>query len=160
MPSHTTRVLMVILMKMFIFLFFWMRIILRLICVILSRRTVTISFLWCRRHCVYATASFAAIDTSWYLRVVHALLFFCIWTSYLTQSDYLVLFLNFSTAPVPLKDIKTFKQESTFKQIRVNFFFCENMTSLLNYVTATLRTLFAPRGSYNFSIFCKTIVYV
>ena len=45
-----------------------MRIILRLICEILSRIAVKISFLWGHKHCVYAAASFAATDTSWYLR--------------------------------------------------------------------------------------------
>ena len=43
---------------------------------------------------------------------------------------------------------KLFKQENSFKQTRVDFFNRENMTSFLNYVTATLRALFAWRGSY------------
>ena len=40
------------------------------------------------------------------------------------------------------------KPQSIFKQTRVNCFYRENMTSFLNYVTATLRALFAWRGSY------------
>ena len=34
-------------------------------------------------------------------------------------------------------------------QTRVKIFYHENMTSLLNYVTATLRALFAWRGSFD-----------
>ena len=43
---------------------------------------------------------------------------------------------------------KLCKPESIFKQTRVNFFYRENMTSFLNYITATLRALFVCRGSY------------
>ena len=42
---------------------------------------------------------------------------------------------------------KLCKKDSIFKQTHVNIFYRENMTSSLNYVTATLRTLFAWRGS-------------
>ena len=45
-----------------------MHIISRLICEILSRIAVKISFLWGRKHCVYAAVSFAAIVASSYLR--------------------------------------------------------------------------------------------
>ena len=54
--------------------------------------------------------------------------------------------------PVHLHDVNNvFKPESTFKQTRVNVFTAKNMTSFLNYVTATLRALFAWRGSNIFS---------
>ena len=49
------------------FSIFWMYIILRLICEILSRIAVKISFLWGRKHGVYAASSFAASITPWYL---------------------------------------------------------------------------------------------
>ena len=50
------------------------------------------------------------------------LLLFCIGTSYLTQSDYLVLIWKIFTVLVPLHDVKkNFKQESNFKQILVSF---------------------------------------
>ena len=49
---------------------FWMHITLRWICESLSRIAVKISFLWCRKHCVYAAVSFAAIVTLWHLRNV------------------------------------------------------------------------------------------
>ena len=39
-------------------------------------------------------------------------------------------------------------QKALSKQTRDNFFYGENMTSYLNYVTATLRAFFAWRGSY------------
>ena len=51
---------------------------------------------------------------------------------------------------------KLCKPENIFKQTRVNFFYRENMTSFLNYVTATLRTLFAWRGSCHDSKYRKS----
>ena len=48
-----------------------MHITLRLICESMNRIAIKISFLWCRKYCVYAAVSFAAIVvTSWYLRNV------------------------------------------------------------------------------------------
>ena len=68
--------------------------------------------------------------------------------SHLSQSDYMVQTFKFYTVPVHMDNVKkTFKPENTFKQTRVNFLYRENMTSFLNYVTATLRALFAWRGS-------------
>ena len=43
---------------------------------------------------------------------------------------------------------KLCKQENSFKQTRVNFFYSEKMTSFLNYVSATLRTFL--RGAAHF----------
>ena len=40
------------------------------------------------------------------------------------------------------------KPECSFMQTRVDYIYRENMTSFLNYVTATLRTVYAWRGSY------------
>ena len=51
---------------------------------------------------------------------------------------YLVIILKFYIVPVCL----LFKI-NTFMQTHVIFFYGENMTSFLNYVTATLRALFA-----------------
>ena len=66
---HAKRVLRVILIKMLIFLFSeCVSLILRLICEILSKIAVKISFLWGCKLCVYAVSSFVATDTSWYLR--------------------------------------------------------------------------------------------
>ena len=45
---------------------------------------------------------------------------------------------------------KLCKPESIFKQTRVNFLYRESMTSFLDYVTATLRALFAWRSSFHF----------
>ena len=42
---------------------------------------------------------------------------------------------------------KLCKLESIYEQTRVNFLYCENMTSILNFVTATLRALFEWLGS-------------
>ena len=53
---------------MFIFSIFWMFIILRLICEILSGIAVEIRFIWDSKHGVYGAASFIAIVTLWYLR--------------------------------------------------------------------------------------------
>ena len=47
------------------FSFFWMNIILRLVCENLSRITVIISFLWSPKHGIYAAASFSSNMTSW-----------------------------------------------------------------------------------------------
>ena len=70
----------------------------------------------------------------------------------------MVLTFKLYTVPVLLDDVKKpFKPEKTFKQTRVNFFYRENMTSFLNYVTATLRALFAWRSSI---IFLKITVQV
>ena len=46
----------------------FMYIIWRLICEILSRIAVIMSFLWGPKDCVYAAVSFATSVTSWYLR--------------------------------------------------------------------------------------------
>ena len=40
------------------------------------------------------------------------------------------------------------QKHANFSCIHMSFFFHENMTSLLNYITVTLRALFAWRGSY------------
>ena len=43
---------------------------------------------------------------------------------------------------------KLCKPETIFKKTCVNIFYSKNMTPFLNYVTATLRDLFAWHGSY------------
>ena len=47
---------------------------------------------------------------------------------------------------------KLCKPENIFQQTHVNFSYRENMTSFPDYVTATLRTLYAQRGSH---LFCQ-----
>ena len=130
-----------------------MHIILRLICESLRRIAVKISFLWCRKHCVYAAVSFAAVVTLWYLSNVmqnytSVILYMNIIcnTQWLFGANFEILdcSTNFTQRQ------KRFKQENTFKQTCVDFFYLENMTSFLNYVTATIRALFAWRGSNNF----------
>ena len=41
------------------------------------------------------------------------------------------------------------KPQCSFMQTHVDYFYCENMTSFLNYVTDTLRTLYAWHGLYD-----------
>ena len=72
--------------------------------------------------------------------------------SYISLSKYLVLILKFYTVPVRLRDVTNFLNHETLQSKHVSILCRENMTSFLNYVTATLRALFAWRGSYNFSI--------
>ena len=85
---------------------------------------VKISFLWCRKHCVYAAVSFAASVTSWYLRHV------------MQNCTSVILYMNIICNAQWLFDAyleildcsadftrrqKLFKQESIFKQTRVDF---------------------------------------
>ena len=128
-----------------------MCIILKLVCETFSRITVKISFQWGHKHGVYAAASFSANVTSWCSRydthvltsiILHTnIIFIAQWLSggnseILHGSDF------FARRP------KLCKPESIFKQTHVNFVYRENITSFLNYVTATLSALFAWRGSY------------
>ena len=127
-----------------------MHIILRLICENLSIIAVKISFLWGRIHCVYAAASFAAIVTSCYLRNdIQNFTVIILYMNIICNAQWLYganfEIIHRSDAFSRCKNL--FKHESTFKQARVDFFYRENMTSFLNYVTATLRALFAWRGS-------------
>ena len=78
---------------------------------------------------------------------------FWIWTSHVSLSDYLKLTLIFYTVPVRLHDVINIVNQNDLlcKHVLI-IFYRENMTSFLNYVTATLRTLYAWRGSnYIFS---------
>ena len=127
-----------------------MRIILRLICEILRLTAVEIRFLWDSKLGAYWAASFIAIVTSWYLR------------KDMTKFIWVILYLNTICIAQWLLDAnseilhcsgafarrhKHCKPECCFMQTRVDYFYRENMTSFLNYVTATLRTLYAWRGS-------------
>ena len=128
-----------------------MYIVLRLVFENFSRIAVKISFLWGPKHGVYAAASFSANVTS---------VCSCnnpqIFTSIILYMNiiYIVQWLfGGNSEIVHYSDVfarrqKLFKPESIFKQTRVNIFYRENMTSFLKYVTATLRALFAWRGSY------------
>ena len=78
------------------------------------------------------------------------LLLFCIWISHISLSNYFVLILKFYTVPVRLRSVTNFVNHETLQCKHVSkFFTAENMTSFINYVTATLRALFAWRGSIN-----------
>ena len=75
------------------------------------------------------------------------LMLFCILTSYIKHSDYLVLIWKILTIPQTLHDVKNFLNKRALSSKHVSIFYREFMTSFLNYVTATLRALFAWRGS-------------
>ena len=128
-----------------------MCIILRLICEILSGIAVKIRFL--RSSVIYSNLSCHDI----YARTwenLHQL--FCIWTSYVSLKDYLMIILKFYTAPVRLHDVINIVNQKAHSCKDVSIiFYRENMTSFLNYVTATLRTLYAWRASY-----CTSIIYI
>ena len=135
---HTKRAIRVILIKMFICLFPECTLFL-LICEILSR-IAAIKFLLVCKHGVYAAASFAASVMSWYLHVqidiqnfTHL---FCIWISYVSLSNYLVLIFKFYTVPVCLHDINNVVNQKAHwsKQCHVSIFKHKNMTSFLNYI--------------------------
>ena len=132
-----------------------MYIILRLFCETFSRIAVKLSFLWGHKHSAYAAALFQQM---WH-RDVHVttrtffLPLFCTSISYLSHSDCLVVILKFYTVPRLLHAVANFVNQKTFSSKHVsNFFYRENMTSFLNYVTATLRALFAWRGSYMYNL--------
>ena len=129
-----------------------MYIIWRLVCENLSRITIKISFLWGPKHGVYAAASFSTNVTSWCSRngtklftivILHMNIIFIAQWLFGGNSEML------PCSNVFARRQKLYKPENIFKQTRVNFFYRENMTSFLNYVTATLRALFAWRGSYH-----------
>ena len=127
-----------------------MYIIIRSVCETFSRIAVTISFPWGHKHGVYAAASFSENVTLWCSRnctknltsviLYKNIIFIAQWLSG-GNSEIL------RGSDVFARCQKLCKKENSFKQTRVNFFFRENMTSFLNYVTATLRALFAWRGS-------------
>ena len=128
-----------------------MYIILRLVCENFSRIAVKISFLWGLKNDVYAAASFSANVTSWcshsdtqiFTSVnLHMNIIFITQWLFGGNSESLHCSNVFASHQ------KLFKPENIFEQTRVNFFYRENMTSFLNYVTATLRALFVWRGSF------------
>ena len=67
-PRHAKRALCVFFCQNVYFSFFWMCIILRLVCETFSIIAVIISFQWGLKHFVYAAGSFSANVTSWCLR--------------------------------------------------------------------------------------------
>ena len=84
-----------------------------------------------------------------YVTTCKILLLFII---YISLSNYLVLILIFYTIPVPLHDVTNFLNHKTLPSKHVSIFHCENMTSFLNYITATLRALFTWRGSFYYRV--------
>ena len=78
------------------------------------------------------------------------LLLFCIWTSNVSLSAYKMFILKSYTVPVHLHNITNILNQKAFSSKYMSFFYCENMTSFLNFVTATLRTFFAWRSSILF----------
>ena len=128
-----------------------MCIILRLICAILNEIAVEIMFLWDSKHGLYRAAPFIAIVTSWYLRkdkrkftsVILYMNIICI-AQWLFDAKSEILHCSSAFA----RRHKHCKPEAlSCKNVSI-IFYRENMTSFLNYVTATLRTLYAWRGSY------------
>ena len=102
---------------------------------------------------------------SWTWRMCSSVIFRKMWLRNDTQFFFIVLFLYMNIIFIArwlfcgnsqiwlCSDVfacrqKLCKPDSIFKQTRVNFFYRKNMTSFLNYVTATLRTLFAWRGPF------------
>ena len=88
----------------------------------------------------------------------------CLWPSYISLSlrDYLMLILKFYTVSMCLQDVKHFvnQTELTFMQTCVNFFCRKNMTSFLNYVTATLWAPFAWRRLNNICFLSKDEIVI
>ena len=102
-----------------------MYITLRLICESLSRIDVKISFLWCRKHWVYAAVSFVAIVTSRYLpNVMQNFTSVILYMNIICNAQWLFgahLEILDCSADFTRRQ-KLLKQESTFKQTRVDFF--------------------------------------
>ena len=74
---------------------------------------------------------------------------FCTAISYSSHSNCVVVILKLITVPMFLHAVTNFVNQKAFSSKHVStFFYCESMTSFLDYVTATLRALFAWRGSY------------
>ena len=128
-----------------------MYIILKLVSENFSRITVKISFLWGPKHGVYAAASFSANVTLWCSRtdaqiftsiILYMNIIFIVQWLFHGNSEIL------HCSNVFAHHQKLCKPENIFKQTRVNFCYRKNMTSFLNYVTATLRALFVWRGSH------------
>ena len=87
------------------------------------------------KHGVYAAAaSFSANVTSWCNDTKFLLPLICIWTSYLSHSDCLVVFLSFYTVPMFIHAVRNHFQANTCQH-----FNRENMTSFFKYITSTLR---------------------
>ena len=129
-----------------------MYIILRLVSETFRRIIVKISFLWDLKHGVYATASFSANMTPSCSR--NGTLMFTSFILYIKIISIAQWLSGGNSEILHGSDVFARRQilckpESIFKQTRVNFFYRENMTSFLNYVTAMLRALFAWRGSYD-----------
>ena len=139
-----------------------MYIILRLVCETFSRIAVSIRFLWGHKYGVYAAASFSANVTSWCSRNGTKM-----FTSVILYINIIFIAQWLSGGNSEIlhgSDVfaccqKLCKEENSFQQTRVNFFYRENMTSFLNYVTATLRALFAWRGS-NSNLFLEVLEFL
>ena len=93
----------------------------------------------------------------------HANFYFCyfVYEHHIYLTDCFVVILKFYTLPMFFAcHQKLCKPESIFKQTCVNLFYHENMTSFLNYVTATLRALFVWHGFNCFPQCFMTITFV
>ena len=71
-----------------------------------------------------------------------------------------MLILKFYTIPVRFRDVTSFLNHTIISSKVVSIFYRENMTSFLNYVTATLWTPFTWRGSYNAFRYMYYIIYL
>ena len=72
------------------------------------------------------------------------------------HTDYMVLIVEFYTVPMPFHNVKTFLIKRALSNKHASIFYRENITSFLNYVTATLRVPFAWRGCMYYYIFFIT----
>ena len=118
--SYELRHTSVFFIKMFIFLFSKCTLVFENF----SRITVKISFLWGLKHGVYAAASFSANVTSWCYVMTRKFLppLFCIWTSYLSHSDCLVVILKFYTILMFLHAVRIFINQKMFSSKTVSTF--------------------------------------
>ena len=122
----------------------WMVIILRWICENLSCIAVKISIQWgCEQYMYMQKPHLQQVSRRGiYVTICKILLLlFCIWTSYISLSNYLVLILKFFTVPVHLHNITNFLNHETLQSKHVSKFFTAKI--------AMLRALFAWRGSFN-----------
>ena len=150
-PYHAKRVLRVILIKMFIFYFLNVHYF-KINLWNFEGNSCRNKFLWDSKHSVFVAASFLAIVTSWYLRkdmrkftsVISYMNIICI-AQWLFEANLEILHCSGAFA----WRHKHCKRECSFMKTHVDNFYHENMTSILNYITATLRTLYAWRGSYD-----------
>ena len=114
-----------------------------------SRIAVKISFLWDHKHGVYAAASFSANVTSWCSRDTPIFTSIILYINIIFIAQWL---FGGNSEILQCSDVfagiqKLCIQKAISSKHVSPFFYCKNMTSFLNYVSTTLRALFAWQGS-------------